>query len=864
MKRSLIFRLLILSVVFLYFPVLQAQEQHRFAGEVDQLVKKAYHLDPDKKLLLFAGSSSIRKWTDVQQYFPGFNVINYGFGGSTYSDLLFFYDKLFTRYRPDILFIYEGDNDIAAGTSPEKIAEEADTLIRRLRRDLPETRSVIISAKPSLARWKLKDQYLALNERLEKLCEKYPEVVFADVWDIMLNAQGEPRKDIFIGDGLHMNEKGYRLWQEVLSKKIGSLTESTPPPARKIVMDPLFTDNMVLQRDQTIKIWGKAEPGSSVEVELGNSRAEAVAGGQGRWEAALPPMPAGGPYELILRGEKTYRIKNVMIGEVWVCSGQSNMEMPVSRVMNAKQEIAAAHYPEIRLLTVEKATSPAPLDTFRSAGWQLCTPKTVADFSAVAYFYGRSLYKELNVPIGLIHSSWGGTVIEAWTSAETLRKFPEFADRLDSLEKISHENIAKALKEYKARMKAREKRMHGPDAGMRDGKYVWNAPGLNTSEWEEMELPTLWERAGHRDLDGAVWFRKRVNIPPSMSGKTLTLSLGPVNDNDITWFNGVKVGETKGASEKRIYKIPASLVNKGTNVIVVRVFDIGNNGGIYGQPDELKITDDAGHVIPLRGVWKYRIGLAVEPVPRSPYDPNQPTVLYNAMIRPLIPYAIRGAIWYQGESNAGRAYQYRQLFPAMITDWRTHWDQGDFPFYFVQLANFLHPQAEPGDDAWAELREAQLMTLRLPNTGMAVTIDIGDADDIHPKNKQEVGRRLALNALRLTYGKDVENSGPLYDSMQIEGKRIRLTFTHVDGGLVAKGGGALKGFAIAGADKHFVWADAKIAGNTVVVSSHKVKHPVAVRYAWASNPVCNLYNKAGLPASPFRTDDWRGVTEGNR
>ncbi len=642
---------------------------------------------------------------------------------------------------------------------------------------------------------------------------------------------------------------------------------TTPPPAKNIVLNSLFTENMVLQRNKEISIWGTAEPKSKVEVEINDIQTKSIADDKGQWMVHLPPMQAGGPYDLIIKGEKTRKIKNVLIGEVWLCSGQSNMEMPVNgewaKVLNAEKEVAEANYPGIRLFTVEHATSTVPIDTINSSGWQKCSPGTVEGFSATAYFFGRALYKDLNIPVGLIHSSWGGTIAEAWTSAETLKTFPDFADKVELLEKDTT-SMDEALKEYKAKLKIREKKMKEPDAGIRDGKYIWNAPDLKTSDWQEMKLPTLWERAGYKDLDGVVWFRKEINIPQSMSGQELTLHLGPVNDDDITWFNGVKVGATRGASEKRVYKIPKPIIKKGENVIAVRVFDIGNNGGIYGQPEQLKITGNSGKTLSLSGVWKYKIGLNVQPVPKSPNDPNRPSVLYNAMIHPLIPLTFRGAIWYQGEANAGRAFQYRTLFPALITDWRSHWNQGDFPFYFVQLANFLQPQSVPGDDEWAELREAQLMTLSLPNTGMAVTIDIGDANDIHPKNKQEVGRRLALNALRFSYGRKIENSGPLYKSMQVDGNKIRLSFTHIDSGLEVKGSASLKGFTIAGADKKFVWAGAKIDGNTVIVSSPKVKNPVAVRYAWASNPICNLYNKAGLPASPFRTDSWKGITEENR
>jgi len=637
-------------------------------------------------------------------------------------------------------------------------------------------------------------------------------------------------------------------------------------PAKNLNLPTLFSDNMVFQRDMPLPVWGTASPGGKVQVEFANQSKTAVVQKDGKWKVILDKMQAGGPFQLKIVGKQTKLYKNVMVGEVWICSGQSNMEMPVDgwgKVMNYKEEIANANYPNIRLFQVKHTTSVVPLDTVNCAGWEECSPKTIPDFSAAAYFFGRHLYKDLKVPIGLIHTSWGGTIAEAWTSGEALKTLPDFVDAVKKIEAQSAEKGDPMVK-YKADLKKWNENITKTDSGFSNGIPVWNNPALKTSGWKTMKLPTLWEKAGYPNLDGAVWFRKKVNIPASMTGKDLMLHLGPINDRDITWFNGTKVGSHDHVNELRDYKIPAALVKAGTNTIVVRVFDIGGNGGIYGKARQMSLESSTGKRISLAGSWLFKIGYDMKtmpPQPRSPEDPNRPTVLYNAMLHPLIPYAIRGAIWYQGESNAGRAYQYRTLFPTMIKDWRAHWGEGNFPFLFVQLANWQAKQTKPVDDAWAELREAQLMALSLPNTGMAVTIDIGNPNDIHPKNKQEVGRRLALNALKLVYGKDVVNSGPIYKSMAIEGNKIRLSFTHVDGGLVAKGGKRLKGFAIAGKDQKFVWANAKIDGKTIRVWSNRVPHPVAVRYAWAINPICNLYNKAGLPASPFRTDQWKGITQ---
>ncbi len=560
-----------------------------------------------------------------------------------------------------------------------------------------------------------------------------------------------------------------------------------------------------------------------------------------------------------------------MIGEVWICSGQSNMEMPVSsgwaRVLNHEKEVAEANYPNIRLLMVDKVTANRSQDNFVSDGWKECSPETIREFSAVGYFYGRELYKDLNVPIGLIETSWGGTIVEAWTSGKTLKRFPEFEDMVKAIELDDKSNeeedieVKKKLEEWPDKIEQILKKNGTFDHGYQNINY-------KTDYWKTMELPTIWEEEDIK-VDGVVWFSKIITIPESWKDQDLTLSLGRINDYDITWFNGKRVGRGTDVGELRLYKIPADIVKKGENRIVVEVLDIGNVGGLYGPAKRMKILSNKGN-ISLVGKWKYKIDPVKIDISKLPKKPdqnsgaNRPTVLYNAMIHPLLPYGIRGAIWYQGESNAGRAYQYRKLFSAMIEDWREAWGQGNFPFYFVQLANFMKVKPKPEDDAWAELREAQTMALKLPNTGMAVAIDIGEAKDIHPKNKQEVGRRLALNALAKTYGKDIPYSGPMYQSMKIEVNKVRLHFTNTDGGLTAKDSKQLKGFAIAGADKKFVWAKAKIDGNDVIVWNSKIKNPVAVRYAWAANPVCNLYNGAGLPASPFRTDDWKGITYGKK
>lgn len=630
----------------------------------------------------------------------------------------------------------------------------------------------------------------------------------------------------------------------------------------KPFLHPLFTDNAVLQRDTPVNVWGWTTPGETVSVRIAGRSGSAVAGPDGKWTVRLKPVKAGGPYEMTVTGPKTVTLRNVMYGDVWVGSGQSNMEMAVSGVRNAAAEIAAADYPNIRLYDVPNTIALEPAETV-SGEWKVCSPQTVGPFSAALFFFGRDLYKALGVPIGLLHSSWGGTVAQAWTSKATLqRDFPEFRDDLKNVEAnaaMMKEGARKFAEEVEAWYEAN-------DPGSKPGAG-WQEANFDDSAWKTVTMPATYDAIGLADWDGIVWYRAEFNAPAGIAGKEATLRLGPIDDEDTTWVNGTAVGFTSKWDASRTYRIPAGVLKPGRNVIAVRVWDMAVVGGFGAAKGDMRLDFDGGSVS-LDIPWRYRATTSLQDAKPRPQDitgnPNAVTVLYNGMIRPLQPYTIKGVIWYQGEANAPAAYQYRKLLPAMIADWRATWGQGDFPFYIVQLANWQAVKPEPGDDDWAELREAQSMTAAtVRNCGIAVTIDIGEANDIHPKNKQDVGGRLALVALHDAYGKPVAYSGPVYKAMKVDGGRIVLTFSHTDAGLVAKGG-PLKGFAIAGADRKFVWADAVIEGDKVVVSSPKVPNPVAVRYAWAINPECNLYNGAGLPASPFRTDDWPGITGGTR
>jgi sialate O-acetylesterase len=575
---------------------------------------------------------------------------------------------------------------------------------------------------------------------------------------------------------------------------------------------------------------------------------------------------------MTIKGQNALQIKDILLGDVWLASGQSNMEWKLQQnVVNFKQEIAQANYPHIRLLNIQNTTAVSPQAEFASEGWQVCSPQTAGGFSAVAYFFGRDLHQRYKVPIGLISSEWSGTPAEAWTSAEALRKLPEFAPQLAAVE--SNTGIARQQTDYQAAVVAWKKSPASQDQGLVPGQTSWADPAFAATAWPTMQLPGVWEKQTESpelsSFDGIIWLRKEITLPATAAGQPLTLALSQIDDRDSTWFNGVLVGSTNSYAQLRRYTVPAKLVRTGRNVIAVRVVDTSGDGGIWGKPQELYLKTPT-QTISLTGPWQYQTAYDPTSVPKNPFPSgiqNYPAVLYNAMIAPLVPFGLKGVIWYQGESNAERAYQYRTLFPALIQDWRTQFGQPDLPFLFVQLASFGPQQAQPADYDWAELREAQSMALQVPRTGMAVALDLGNPDDIHPLNKQDVGHRLALEARRVAYGeKDVISSGPTYRSMKVEGNKARLTFDHVGGGLVLKdtSGPHLKGFAIAGADRKFVWAQGKLEGNTLVLYNDQVPTPVAVRYAWGNSPFVNLYNKENLPASSFRTDTWPGITEGKK
>lgn len=639
---------------------------------------------------------------------------------------------------------------------------------------------------------------------------------------------------------------------------------------------------MVLQQRTSVPIWGKGVPLSRVTARgTWGSRGNALVGPDSMWTLMLMTPKAGGPYDLSIRhGDSTVTLKNVLVGEVWLCSGQSNMEMPLEgwppndTIWNSASAIDHSFNPKIRLFNVLRNYSVVPVHECVGT-WRACSPFSVRTFSASAYFFGKRIFEALKVPVGLIEASWGGTAVESWMSKEMLGKFDEYTATLKKIDECG-ESI-QVLSQWLSQRPTINVTSRPPLQkweGLQfqdDGCAEKDFPD---SAWNEMVLPTLWEKTSIGEFDGVVWFRKRVEIPSVCLGKDLTLHLGPIDDMDETYVNGKKVGEMMKDGfwkTERVYAIPNSVVSDSVLQIAVRVLDTQGGGGIWGDGKAMFLSCDSSQTkIPLEGAWKYlpvaeyRAGIfwvygandnQFNNRPKLPIDFSgyTPTALFNGMISPVVPFTIKGAIWYQGESNTDKPALYKQTFPAMIADWRKAFHQGDFPFYFVQIA----PYAYGGETNSQLLREAQLQSLKIKNTGMAVTLDIGNPKDIHPANKEEVGRRLALWALAKTYGKKVACSGPLYKSMKIVKGTIVLSFDQAGKGLVLRDQDTDQNFTLAGEDRIFRKAQVKLDGKKLVVSHPEIQRPLAVRYAWSDTAQGTLFNKEGMPASSFRTDAWR-------
>ena len=618
----------------------------------------------------------------------------------------------------------------------------------------------------------------------------------------------------------------------------------------------IFGDGMVLQRGVPIPVWGWEVPGTRVAVTLRGRTARATADAAGAWRVRLPALGAGGPWELDVAGGGTrIAVRDVLVGDVWVASGQSNMEFLVAWADSAPQEIAAAHDSMIRQFKVPLTFADEPAADLAGGSWAPADPAHAGAFTAVGYYFARDLRRSVRVPIGIVNTTWGGSNVETWMSRRALG-LTDSAWAAQVRERRAQDSTQREA------LRARIGGLPTVDSGLVAGRAVWADPALDDSSWATLPVPGLWEGAGYDGLDGIAWYRTAFVLTAAEAAQGARLGLAEIDDNDVTWVNGHEVGRTDGYNRTRAYDVPAAALRPGRNVVAVRVEDTGGGGGIWGDAARV-FLEVGGARRPMAGTWKFRVG-AVSFVPDPQRINKVPTVLYNRMVHPILPFPIKGVIWYQGESNANsfaQAVAYRALFAGLITSWRREWTgaRRTFPFLWVQLPGFGTPDSVPVErPAWAALRESQAAALALPRTGQAVAIDLGESANIHPRNKQEVGRRLALVARAVAYGQQVGDVGPTYRASTVRGGRLVIAFDHAAGGLVTRaGGGAVLGFSVAGADRRFVRAEARIEGGAVVVWSDQVPHPVAARYAWADYPWgSSLFSGAGLPALPFRTDHW--------
>jgi len=624
----------------------------------------------------------------------------------------------------------------------------------------------------------------------------------------------------------------------------------------QVKLSSLFQSDMVLQRDKPCNIWGTATKGETIRLTLNTGEQyKATTGADGKFMVTMPAHAAGGPYAITITGKDSIVLTNVLFGDVWVCGGQSNMQFRVHDMGAKMPPPASFNYNNIRLFTVSVTTDYAPHDTIQGGHWQVATANTVQQFSAVGYFFGSYLQQHLDVPIGLISDNLGATAVEEWMSNSALHQFKQFDGYYNTY--LAHnKNFEQMAADFDKMKPTWEKQYYhlDDDPGMIN---KWYEPNADTTSWQPINMPAYWEDKGYPGYDGSMWFKRTFDSLATNFIGQYYINYGQVDDYDIAWVNGVKIGEGYGSQNLRDYKVPKEILKPSGNVLTVRVFDAGGKGGMYnmfwGQS--------------WAGKWSFKPGIKVNTANfKRPLLPNwylfgSPGILYNANIAPLTKLAIKGFTWYQGEANAGRAYEYRQLFPAMIQDWRKQFNQGDIPFIFVQLANYMPEKKTPAGSEWAELREAQTMALKLPNTNMACIIDIGEANDIHPKNKLDVGKRLGIAALKTAYDIDTANTSPVYKESKTVNDSIYITLPQPV--TTADKYGYIHGFAIAGADSNFYWANAFIRNGIIVVYSPNVKVPVAVRYAWADNPgKLDLYNAGSLPVAPFRTDNWPGVTAG--
>jgi sialate O-acetylesterase len=618
----------------------------------------------------------------------------------------------------------------------------------------------------------------------------------------------------------------------------------------QVKLPKLLSDGMILQRSTAVKLWGWAAPNESVNLKFNKLMYAAIANKAGEWEIILPAQKAGGPYQMTFSASNKVVLKDILFGDIWVCSGQSNMELPMGRLVDKYPNVIAnANNTNIRqFLVPDEYDFKKPRHDFSNGTWVSSSPKNVLDFSGVAYFFALNLYKKNSVPIGIINVALGGSPAQSWISENAIKKFPIYDEEL---QKFKDEKLITTI-ETADQLASNNwyKKLTNADEGLKNN---WKGD-IAEDNWMEMNVPGYWADGSLGKANGVVWFRKDIDVPASMVGNSAKLLLGRIVDADSVFINGKFVGATSYQYPPRRYLFKEGVLKQGKNTITVRLVNNSGNGGFV--MDKAYFLISGNDTLNLQGKWKYKLGAKIEPAPSQTSIRLKAVGLYNAMINPLTKLAIKGALWYQGESNAGKPEEYKDLMQTLIADWRTQWKQGDFPFIYVQLPGFMEEKNKPTESNWARLRQQQLNLLTTPNTRMAVAIDLGEWNDIHPLNKQDVGERLALQARSLVYGeKNLISTGPTYKTLIREKNRLIVSFTNVGTGLMAKGNNILKYFAVAGADKRFVWAKAEIKQGKVMVWSDEINNPVYVRYAWADNPVeANLFNKENLPASPFEAN----------
>jgi len=615
-----------------------------------------------------------------------------------------------------------------------------------------------------------------------------------------------------------------------------------------VLLPKLISDGMVLQRDAKVNVWGWADPNEKVTVSIDGKMYSTKADASGNWLLKLKKHKAGGPYTMLIEGKNKIEIKNVVFGDVWLCSGQSNMELPMRRVKPLYEaEMAKASNPMIRCFDVpQKYNFKVPQENYHgNPSWKEVNAETVLSYSAVAYFFATEINRVKNVPVGIINASLGGSPVQAWMSEDALRAFPA---HLEEGYRWRNDQLIMDTETFERQRTNEWYQLSTHNDIGQAGNF--KNPDTDDSQWTDFKVPGYWSKAGKAE-NGVFWFRREIQISAAEAGKPAFLNMGRIVDADSVFVNGHFVGNVTYQYPPRWYNVPAGVLVEGRNVLVVRVVSNSGSGGFV--PDKPYVLALPNRNISLEGTWKMKKGCEMPPLPGETFVRWKPMGLFNAMIAPMLKFNIKGAIWYQGESNTSNPAEYAKMFPAMIRNWRSQFRQGDFPFLFVQLANFMEAKTQPVESNWAETREAQEAALALKNTAMAVTIDIGEWNDIHPLNKKDVGVRLALAARKVAYGESkIRSAGPVFKSLKVKGNKLIISFKNAEAGLKS-GGEELQEFAVAGADAKFVWAKARIEGNKVIVSALQVQNPVYVRYAWADNPHrANLRNTEGLPAAPFR------------